>query len=65
MLNDVCAKYGVRRQTYRVWRYKTHGINPLLKEEARDSGRRGVARDGIYRTCAANHISSPTYYNWM
>jgi len=47
-------------------RYKAHGVMPRkhfsLKNKLKilEEG----ARNGIYRTCAANQISRPTYYNW-
>jgi hypothetical protein len=27
-VNEVCAKYEISAQTYRVWRYKASGIKP-------------------------------------
>ena len=65
-VKSVCAKYDISDQTYRVWRYKAHGLKPRkhfsLKKKLKIL-EEGV-RYGVYRTCAAHHIDPVTYYNW-
>src|SRR6516162_645703 len=62
----VCAKYGVSDQTYRVWRYKTKGIEHKKQfsiKKKREILEQGF-QNGIEQVCAAYRISPRTYYRW-
>src|SRR5215831_15819108 len=62
----VCAKYGVSEQTYRVWRYKTRGIEHKKQfsiKKKREILEQGF-QNGIEQVCAAYRISPRTYYRW-
>src|SRR6516164_1286575 len=62
----VCAKYGVSDQTYRVWRYKTKGIEHKKQfsiKKKREILEQGF-QNGIVQVCAAYRISPRTYYRW-
>jgi hypothetical protein len=63
MFNEVCAKYGIYRQSHRNWRYKVYGIQPTKCHSQIEELRILEAgyQNGIGRVCAAYRITLPTY----
>jgi transposase-like protein len=60
----VRAKYDINDQSYRLWRYKTHGIKPK-KQRSRTEKLRIIEQcfqNGINQTCAGYGVDRTNYF---